>query len=169
MANPQVELLIRQLKKAHGETLAALAKVPEQNRLLQLQEGKATPLWLAGHLANTVNILVLRFILRHEGFFSRDVSRVFSPDFAGGTAPSTDPSLYPTWDDVVALYDKVLTTAIEGLAALTDDDLPKPVPGNMPEPLRAYFSSIEVVLIQMVNHDAYHRGQIGLLANLTSR
>lgn len=167
MANPQVELLVRQLKKAHTETLSAAGKVPEANRLLQLQEGKATPLWLLGHLANTVNILVLRFILRHEGFLKREISRVFSPDFAGGTPPSNDASLYPAWDEVVALYDQVMTTAIDGIAQLSDDDLPKPVPGNMPDPLRAYFTSIEVVLMQMVNHDAYHRGQIGMLANLT--
>lgn len=169
MSSPQIDLLVRQLKKAQSDTLSAAAKVPEQNRLLQLQEGKATPLWLLGHLANTVNILVLRFILEQDGFLSRDVSRVFSPDFAGGTAPSADASLYPAWDEVVALYDKVLGAAIEGIAQLTDEDLPKPVPGRMPDPLRAYFSSIEVVLLQMVNHDAYHRGQIGMLANLAGK
>jgi hypothetical protein len=168
MSNPKIELLTAMLKKAHTETLAAAARVPEQNRMLHLQEGKATPLWLMGHLANTVNTIVLRWTLEQEGYFDRDLSRVFSPDFAKGTPPSTDASLYPSWDEVVALYDTVMTTAIAGMEQLSDDDLPKPLPGKMLDAMRAFFSSIEVALCQMVHHDAYHRGQIGMLAKLDS-
>ncbi len=166
MPGPKIDLLVLQLEKAQRETVAAANKVSEATRLRQLQAGKATPLWLLGHLANTINTLVLRFTLSQESILTREQARLFSPDFAAGTPPTSDAAMYPTWDEVLGLYNQAMTQAIEGLRSLSDEDLPAPLPGRMPEPLRAYFSSIEVTLVQMIAHDAYHRGQIGLLAAL---
>lgn len=166
MANPKIELLVVLLDKGRKDTLAAAAKVPEDKRLFQLQEGKATPLWLLGHLANTVNTIVLRWTLEEEGLLTKEQAKLFAPDFARGTPPSSDPAMYPTWEETLDLYDRVMQQAISGISKFSDDDLPKPLPGRMLDQMRAFFSSIEVSLNQMVHHDAYHRGQIGMLAAL---
>jgi len=164
--NPKIEMLVRQLEKARNDTLAAAAKVPEANRYRQLQPGKATPLWLLGHLANTVNSVVLLWTLTGESLMPREAAKKFAPDFAGGAPPTANPEDYPDWDHVVSLYDFIMIDAIEGVGEMTDAQLPEPLAGRMPEPLRGFFSSNEVTLHQMISHDAYHRGQIGLLGSL---
>lgn len=166
MPGPKIEMLVLQLEKAMRDTLAAAEKVPEASRFRQLQEGKATPLWLLGHLTNTINTVVLRWTFSQESILTREHARLFSPDFAAGTPPTADATMYPEWGEVVALYTQAMTQAIEGVRSLADEELAGPLPGRMPEPLRAFFSSIEATLVQMVSHDAYHRGQIGMMAAL---
>jgi uncharacterized damage-inducible protein DinB len=166
MSNPKIDLFVEQLSKARQDTLKAASAVPDSARLLQLKPGKATPLWLVGHLANTVNTVVLRWMLDVPGVLSREQAMLFAPDFAGGAPVSADANQYPAWSEVVALYDKAMSSVLEQLPKnLSDNDLPAPLK-RAPEPMRTFFSSNGVTLMQMVSHDAYHRGQIGLLAKL---
>jgi len=168
MSNPRLTLYIELLEAARKHTLQIAEGVPEANRLNQIQAGKATPLWLIGHLANTINTLVLIYTLRQESILSRETSILFAPDFVGGKAPTTNPDEYPAWDEVIALYNEAFDKAIAGLRELDDSILENPLPGKLNDQLREYFSSIGVTLGIMVSHDAYHRGQIGMLAKLSS-
>lgn len=166
MSNTKMQLYIELLEAARKQTVQTAAGVPEGKRFKQLQEGKATPAWLVGHLANTINVLVVMFILEGESLLSKEQGFTFAPDFAGGKAPTENPEEYPAWDEIITLYNAVFDRALEGLAKLDDSALPDPMSGNMPERLREHFSSVEVTLGFMVSHDAYHRGQIGLLSKL---
>lgn len=163
MSHPKVELLTLQLEKARDETLNLVRGIPDEKHYLQLQEGKGTPTWLLGHLANTLNTIVLRWMLEAPSVLSREQAKLFSPGFAGGAAITTDTATYPTWKELVALYETVANNAIDGVRQLSDSDLPEPLKGKVPDPLRSFFSSNEVALMQMIGHDAYHRGQIALL------
>lgn len=167
MSNPKMELFAALLDWAREETLKAAASVPEDRRLSQLCAGKATPLWLLGHLASAVNTIVLRWLLEQEGLVSKEMTRLFSPDFAGGTPPSTDASMYPAWEEVVGVYDAVMKAAVEGIKALPDSDLDEALKGRMLDAMRTFFPTARVALTRMVNHDAYHRGQIGIISKLT--
>lgn len=164
MANPKVDMLRAQLDFARQETVTVAGRVPEDAVLRQLGEGRPTPLWLIGHLANTINTIVLRWTLNQEGTVSKELAKLFAPDFGGGTPPSTDASLYPPFADVIKLYDASMQAAIDGLAALTDDDLDKPLPKPLPESMQAFFPTIGKSLMRMISHDAYHRGQVGMLS-----
>ena len=166
MSNTKIQLYTEMLESARKQTLQLAASVPDNKRFKQLQEGKATPAWLVGHLANTINVLVILFILEGDSVLSKELGHTFAPDFAGGKTPTENPDEYPAWDEILALYNKVFDTAIEGLSKLDDSALPNPLSSKMPDRLRDYFSSVEVTLGFMVSHDAYHRGQIGLLAKL---
>jgi len=166
MAEPKIEVLAEQLEKAQKETLHVAEGVPEGARLKQLQEGKATPLWLIGHLANTINSVVLRWMLDTDHVLTKEQTKLFGPDFAGGTPPATDAAIYPPWEEVVGRYDSAMRRAVQGVRDMRDDDLPRPLKGNVPDAMRQFFSSNQVTLYQMVQHDAYHRGQISLLSKL---
>ncbi|MCC6143657.1 MAG: DinB family protein [Candidatus Hydrogenedentes bacterium] len=166
MSEPKVEVHLEGLQKAHRETLRVAGTVKESDRLLQLREGKATPLWLVGHLANTVNIVLVYMTLDKPFVLPKEFGKLFAPDFGGGMPPSTDASAYPAWEEVLVAYDTAMQAGISGVAELSDGDLPAEPRGKMPEPLRTYFPSIGATLLQMVQHDAYHRGQIGLLSKL---
>ena len=166
MENTRVQVYAGLLNQCRTETLQTLEKVSETRRFAQLAPGKSTPLWLVGHLANTVNAVVLLYTLGEKSLLGRDLAMKFAPDFAGGQPPTANADDYPPWDEIAGLYDQVLTKAVSLIPMnLRDADL-EHVPAHMPAPLRDFFSSNEVVLKRMVLHDSYHRGQLGMLANL---
>lgn len=166
MSNVRVTLLADLLEGAQQHTLQIAESVPESHRLKQLQAGKATPLWLVGHLANTVNTLVLVYTLEQPSVLTREQSILFAPDFAGGKTPTTNPDEYPSWDETIALYNEVFEKALAGVRALDDSVLKDPLPGKLAEEMRGFFSSIGTTLSIMIQHDSYHRGQIGMIAKL---
>lgn len=167
MNNTRMSLYIELLEGAQKHTLQIAESVPETHRFKQLQEGKATPLWLIGHMANTVNTLVGVYMLQQPSVLSREHSILFAPDFVGGTPPTTNPDEYPTWDEVIGIYNACYEKALAGLRELDDSVLGNPLPGKLDDKMREFFSSIGVTLNVMVSHDAYHRGQIGMLAKLS--
>ncbi|MBI2432738.1 MAG: DinB family protein [Candidatus Hydrogenedentes bacterium] len=166
MSNPKISLIADMLANARKETLQMASNVAPEHRLFQLRAGKATPLWLLGHLANTANTVILRWTLGQESRMTREQSLVFAPDFAKGTPPSSDPSLYPAWEEVVSLYDTLMGHAIDGVRELNDEDLELPLKGNVPEQLRGFFTTNVATLTRIISHDAYHRGQMGLLSKI---
>jgi uncharacterized damage-inducible protein DinB len=105
-------------------------------------------------------------MLQESQVLSDEDRRRFAPSMAGGTPPTTNPEDYPAWDEVVALYESATAQAIEKLTVLTDSDLDKPLPGDLPPNYRELFPTIGAALQRVINHDAYHRGQIGLLSKL---
>jgi hypothetical protein len=166
MGRTKIDLLREQLESARVETLATASRVPAAAELYQLGEGRPTPLWLIGHLANTTNTLILRWTLRGENLVSKEFSKLFAPDFGGGEPPTTDAAKYPSFAEVVQTYDTVMQAAIAGLGAVDDDILANPIPVPLPEPIREKFPNIGKTLQRAVAHDAYHRGQIGMLSKV---
>lgn len=162
----KIELLVEQLSFCREQTLKTASGVPDASRLRQLRPGKAHPLWLLGHLANTANVVMIQWALQHESITPKGFGKKFAPDFGGGDPVTDNASDYPAWDEVVGVYEKAFETALENVRKLSDAALPKPLPGRIPEPLRQHFSSVGKTLNIMVLHDSYHRGQIGLLAAL---
>ncbi len=168
MSNSHVALYRQQLGMCHSETSRVAGTVPENVRYRQLAEGKAHPLWLVGHLTNTINTVVIRWMLEDDQIIPKGFGRRFAPDFAGGNPITSNAADYPAWNEVVDLYDRSMKAAIDGLEKLTDDDLPQPLRGDVREQMRDFFSSNGKTLNIMVLHDSYHRGQIGMLSKLNA-
>ena len=164
--NPKIELLAEQLAFCREQTLKTASGVPEASRLIQLRPGKGHPLWLLGHIANTANVVVVQWTLNGDNMTPKGFGKKFAPDFGGGDPVTPNAIDYPSWDEVVDIYGQAMNLAIDGVTKLTEDDLPKPLPGRIPDPLRQHFSSVGRALNIAVLHDSYHRGQIGLLAAL---
>lgn len=163
---PKIELLAEQLSFCREQTLKTASGVPEGSRLLQLRPGKGHPLWLLGHLANTANVVGAMWILNGESVTSKEFRKKFAPDFGGGDPVTADAADYPSWDEVVGVYEKAMDAVIAGVKGLADSDLPNPLPGRIPDPLRQHFSSVGRSINILSMHDSYHRGQMGLIAAL---
>jgi hypothetical protein len=166
MDNIQITELIALLRAGRKHTLTIVDSVPETHYFKQLAPGKATPLWLLGHLARTVDRILLVWTLEQAPLMDDELGTQFAPEHVGGTPPTSNPADYPSWDAVKDFYVRAMHNAIEGLSALTDADLEKPLPGDLPPAYRDRFPSIGAALRLVINHDAYHRGQMGLLAKL---
>lgn len=150
-------------KKETDATITLIESVEPAKQMFQLKEGKSHALWLIGHLANTNNLLVNMWCLEGTPILPKDLIAKFSPDFTGGIAPTSDASFYPSWDEVVGLYKSVADTCVEGIGALPDDLLFGPLRGGAPAPMQAMFGNVDDTIRAMATHNAYHRGQIGIL------
>ena len=163
MAQVRVDVYVRMLECARRETLAAANRLSSDKRFRQIAPGRATPVWLLGHLATSADAIILGWMLNRNGVVDPAFGMPFAPDFAGGKAPTTNPDDYPAWEEILATYDRAMANAIDAVRALEDDALPTPLRGEFPEQFREFFSSIEATLGIIASHDSYHRGQMVLL------
>jgi hypothetical protein len=166
MSTSKIQLYTQIMKLGFDRTVSDANSVSTDKRLYQLKPGKAHPLWLVGHLANTINTVCLNWTLGKELVLPREWGRTFAPDFAKGDPIVADASKYPAWDDVLAEYKKVTERALAAINELNDADLPSAARGPMPDPFKGFFSSIEATINIMIQHDAHHRGQMMLLSKL---
>ena len=147
-------------------TLGAAQKIPEANRLRTVQEGKAHPLWLIGHLANSNSLMVLKFCCGQKSPLPREYNKTFAPDFAQGDPIVTDPAAYPDWDEVVANYKLINEACAAGIRNLSDEDLGKELEGA-PDMLKHIFGNVDYTIRHMIAHDSHHRGQMAMLGALS--
>lgn len=163
MAKTHAEVHQQMFKKEIDATYAVIKAVKPEKRMFQLKAEKSHALWLIGHMGNTNNLLINRWCLEGESQFPKELVRKFSPDFSGGIAPSADPEFYPGWDEVVNIYTAVSSACIEGIGNLPDDVLFGPLRGGAPEAMQEMFGNVDDMICAMTTHNAYHRGQIGML------
>jgi len=166
MSKSKSEIYADLLQKTCDATVTTAQAVAEANRFRQAADGKAHPEWLLGHLASSLNTVVLEWMLGEESAVPKGFGRSFAPDFAGG-APITNKSQdYPSWDEVMQIYKVVSAKCIAGIRQIPDEDLTKPLKGAIPDQFREFFPTNEATISNMTLHDSYHRGQMSLLNNL---
>ncbi|GMV99551.1 MAG: hypothetical protein AMXMBFR84_06900 [Candidatus Hydrogenedentota bacterium] len=168
MGNTQVALLRTMLDMSTLETVQVAESVPENARFLQIRQGKAHPAWLLGHLANTLNVVVLQWVLEKESVTPKGFNRRFAPDFAGGLPITGEAGDYPAWSEILDTYNGVRTQVMGSMLDLQDEELPNPLKGRVPDPLRSFFDTNISTLMRMIRHDSYHRGQMALLGKSLS-
>lgn len=166
MSNPKAEVYAGIFDTAIKATVAAAGNIPEAKRLYQAAEGKGHPLWFLGHATFSLNQIVNGWALGGDSVVPEEYRGPFSPGMAGGASITADASKYPSWDEVLANYEKAGAKVIEGLKALDDADLPGDLKGDVPGPAKSFFGNLESTLQSMAAHDAYHRGQMNALAGL---
>lgn len=147
-------------------TVAAAEKVPEDKRLKQLQDGKSHPTWLLGHLTFAASFPVLSVGLGSAPVVPMDWLQKFGPDFAGGLPIESDASKYPSWEEILDGYKKSGDAVVATIRELEDADIEGGAKGEVPEALKGMFEKLGDVLISFISHNAYHTGQMNLLAAL---
>lgn len=166
MAKDKVEMLAKVYEHAFEETIKAAEKVTPDKQFRQAQPGKAHPLWLLGHLTFSLDTIVNLMCLGGAQQLPPTYMAKFSPAVMGGPAITTNASDYPAWSEVLGNYKKVSQSTSELLRKLDDADLPGGAKGNVPPPFADFFKVLGNTLGHMADHDAYHRGQLGLLVAL---
>ncbi len=148
------------------ETKRAAATVPEGARMRQLAEAKAHPLWLIGHLANTLHTVVYIWIFEQDPIFDKTFAKMYAPDFARGNPITGDPGAYYSWGETLDRYAAIGGEVVEQVRAMPDDRLPSEPGPKMPAPFKQHFPTNELTLAQMIRHDSHHRGQMSMIAAL---
>jgi hypothetical protein len=166
MGQEAVLTLCQMLEMCKNGTLKTCEAVKSENRFHQLKEGKAHPLWLLGHLANTIDVVGNLWTYNQAPVVAKKYKFKFAPDFAGGDPISTDPGNYPSWDDLLSDYTAAFDAFLENVRKTQDAELPLDPRGPVREDRKDFFNSIGKNVQVMVLHDTHHRGQISMMAKL---
>lgn len=103
------------------------------------------PLWIAGHLAWAEADMYTLVTGQPNPMAA------WTRLFEGGSEPMTDPSTYPTYDEVVARFLEMRDAIIQSLDRMTEADLDAPSPE---------FGTIGGALAATAMHDMLHLGQV---------
>lgn len=166
MSNARTELYAEMLDATIKATATSAGSIPEDMRMSQAKDGKGHPLWFLGHMTFALNQIVHIFALGKEAVVPVEYAKSFQPKEAGGGPITGNAADYPGWDEVLANYKKAGEACVAGIKALQDDELSGDLRGEVPEALKSFFGNLEGTIGSMIGHDAYHRGQMTLLASL---
>ena len=166
MSRTRIEIYEKQYADAFRQTARAAEKVVEVKRMQQAAPDKAHPLWLVGHLALETDTMLNSVLFGAPMTLPERYGTLFAPHFIGGQPVSADASVYPAWDDVFGEYKRVSAVVLEHIAGADDADLAGDIKGTAPRGFEKMIKSFEGLLGFMLQHDAYHRGQLALLAKL---
>lgn len=166
MSNAKAEVYAGIYEAAVKATVGVVEKVPEDQRTRQVQDGKAHPLWLLGHLTYSLDMFVNLWALDGQMNCPPEYGKMFGPAVAGGDPVKSDASAYPAWDDLVDIYKKSGAAVVDAIKNLEDGDLSGDLKGPVPDSAKGFFGDLEQTLAGMGGHDSYHRGQMGMLSAL---
>ena len=113
------------------------------------------PVWIMGHLANSTWGLVS--MITGETNPCEHWDKLFQ----GGTNPSNDPSIYPSYSNILDEFSKAHRHMLDVLNGLSDDDLNSPVP-NVSDEFKEFpnFRCNGSLLLFIGMHNMSHRGQL---------
>jgi len=113
-------------------------------------------LWILGHLIHSESNLLDSFILGKPNRFPE-----WEGLFSMGSTPSTDASLYPTMDELLAKSEEIRAASLAHLDTLTDEDLDQK--SNAPEEFGAHFGTVGACFSAIAGHMYFHAGQVAVV------
>lgn len=166
MSDARAEFFAVELQGCIDATVKLAAGIPPEARFNQAKPGGAHPAWLLGHLANTLDAVVLPWALDAPRVLPKSYGRQFAPEFVGGEPITTRVDDYPAWDEILSQYEKVGAACVEGIRALTAEALDGELRGNAPDQFKEMLGNTRATIAAMIRHDSHHRGQMALLASM---
>ncbi len=164
MPRTGLEIAIKQIEFARGYTRQLLEGVgPEE--WFALPPGQVSHLaWQVGHLAMAQYALTMLRIRGKEREDASLISKEFFRCFQKGSQPAADPSLYPSPDEILGVFERVHQRALQELAGYTDEALDV----MLPEPHAVFETKLGSIFFCSA-HEMLHAGQIGLIRRLLGK
>ncbi len=160
-SNPVCAELAASLDLARKLTIVTLETAPADRWHVIPPGFRANIAWLVGHLSYAPNNAVLNFGLGVDFVVPEDWVELYGPAHRGGVGPQNDINAYPPNDELIEAYHRSIDAVIEQIGQLTDTELAGDLRGPAPEKLPFYYQNIGDGIRFIIQHDAYHRGQIG--------
>jgi uncharacterized damage-inducible protein DinB len=146
--------------KVRAYTEDLLGNVAPDEWFRQPSEGVTHIAWHVGHIAVAEYSLGLKRIRGERAEDADLVPQAFFAAFGKGSTPSSDPSQYPSVDEICDVFDRVHRQVLAELAVLPDEVLDEQTD---PHPM---FQTKYEALQWAPCHEVSHTGQIALLRRL---
>lgn len=145
------EIKVYRFQQGYAEMLLAGLEADKASALIC--DGGVNPAWIIGHLGFVSN----RIVSMLGGESQIDIE-AWKPLFGGGSQPSTDPSAYPSWDELLSVFRQGHEDLTAAAAGATAEQLAAPNPNaRMKEALPTIQDFLGFV---MTAHIAMHLGQL---------
>jgi len=112
-------------------------------------------LWILGHIACSESSLLHGMIQGKETCPLEHLKE----NFAFKTQPTTDASVYPSFDSLLKDYEAARAETLAYLDTLSDADLDQPAPG-CPEEWKDFFGTVGQCFSMISMHPTMHYGQL---------
>ena len=141
------------LQNSAGWVMGLLNDMKDAPLTQPTPNGGNHPLWVLGHLTHSESNLLDKFILGKPNRFPE-----LEAQFAMGTAPTTDASAYPSFEELLGKWETMRAATVAHLESLTEAKSDKP--SLAPEEFGPGFSTVAGVYTAMSTHVAFHCGQV---------
>ena len=158
----QLESALNQIRTARLYTKDLLTHIDDNDWFRQPREGVTNVAWQVGHLAVAQYGLAIKRLRGEKAEDAELISADFRKQFGKGSVPVSDRSVYPSPDDIRAVFDRVHEQVLDEVGALPEEALSEPV-GDPPHPM---FKTKLEALGWCAQHEFIHIGQIALLRRL---
>jgi uncharacterized damage-inducible protein DinB len=148
-----MDLIRWALKMTDDYTSRLVADMHELPLTQPTSRGGNHPLWVLGHLA------VVEGSVPQILFGEPNPVEHWALLFGQGTKPTTDATLYPSFDDVLKTYRKLRAKNVAKLEEIGEaglDRAPKSVPPGFENEMRTIGQTLSVIAL----HQMFHLGQI---------
>jgi hypothetical protein len=149
-----VEFIRKALEMSGNGTLTLIEDMKDAPFTCPTSRGGNHPMWVLGHLAWSEGDIIQRCMLGRPSPLGR-----WKDLFGMGSEPSTDPSRYPAFDEVLTEFKKLRAETLKVLGELTDDDLDQPSKGCPPE-MQQFLGTFGQCFLIAVANTMNHRGQV---------
>jgi hypothetical protein len=147
------EVLQGSLEGTKGWFLGLMQDMKASSLTFPTPKGGNHPLWVLGHLTLAEASMMSGFILGEPNPLAK-----WEKEFGVKTEPVADASKYPSWDELMAEFEKVRARTLQLLASMSDDDLSKP--SKAPADMAAFFGTVGQCFAMIGTHMAFHAGQV---------
>lgn len=150
-----VDFIKSSLETSRGAVLGLIMDLKDDQLVEPTSKGGNHALWILGHLVYSESSVIHTILLGNESCPHADLQ----PLFGHGSEPSTDASIYPSFDELLTQWEEVRAFTLATLDSFSDDDLDKPAPG-CPEEWESWFGTIGKVFTAKIIHPTMHYGQL---------
>ncbi len=151
---------LQHLDFARRYTLERLAGI-DQADWFHMPGGVTHVAWQVGHLAMADYRLLLERVRAAREEDAQLISQEFLALFGKGSTPQEDAGLYPSCEEIVAVFTRVRAAGLEEVRNLADEELDNPAL----KPHRLFKTKLGSVQ-WCGDHELMHAGQLGLLKRL---
>ncbi len=142
------------LEMSRRSTLKMVADMPADKFCHQPVPGANHAMWILGHLANTDNWFACTLGQR-ESVIDESWGNVFGMK----TTPVSDPSGYPSVEDVKAGVERARESLLEALDSMDEQQLLAPLPGE----LAGFAPNVAGAMSALAWHEGLHAGQLSAI------
>jgi len=143
------------LEQTQGWVLPMFLDMKDAATTAPTPNGGNHPLWNLGHLAYSESLLINKYMLGNETHPLTEWGEIFG----AGKEPSANASDYPSFDAVVAGFEKTRARTLEVLDSLSDEDLDRPSKAA-PEGAGDFFATYGRCFFAVTHHFTFHGGQV---------
>ncbi len=148
------ELIKINLEMGFGMISQLVEDMKDVATVFPTEKGGCHALYLIGHFAYAHGTLLQQFMLGEENPLTE-----WKELFGDGAEPSADASIYPPFDEVMAMLRETHSKNLAYLDTLTEEDLDKPSKDCPPE-FESFIGTVRLCFNTIAAHYYMHRGQL---------